>query len=107
MPRDVLAERSVRQLGPVIAQEKQRHENRQILLAQIQDFRTVGRHFLKRTRNLAGRDDETVQSFESFFSRYDKALDELEGRQICGAFPPRRGAADVRLIMGLKKRQNH
>lgn len=78
LPRDVLVELSIRQLDPVIAQEKQRHENRKTLLAQMQDFRKLGRHFLNRARGLAGRDDETVQKLESFFSQYDKAMDELE-----------------------------
>lgn len=78
LPRDVLVELSIRQLDPVIAQEKQRHENRKTLLAQMQDFRKLGRRFLNRARGLAGRDDETVQKLESFFSQYDKAMDELE-----------------------------
>lgn len=45
-PREVL----------VITPEKQRHENRKVLLAQMQGFRKL----------------------ESFFSQYDKAMDELE-----------------------------
>jgi len=78
LPRDVLVELSIRQLAPVIAQEKQRHENRKILLTQMQDFRQLGRNFLNRARGLAGRDDETVQKLESFFRQYDKTVDELE-----------------------------
>ena len=78
LPRDVLVELSIRQLDPVIAQERQRHENRKLLLAQMQDFRQLGSRFLNRARGLAGRDDETVQKLESFFSQYDKAMVELE-----------------------------
>jgi len=78
LPRDVLVELSIRQLDPVIAQEKQRHENRKLLLAQMQDFRQVGSRFLNRARGIAGRDDETVQKLESFFSQYDKAMEALE-----------------------------
>lgn len=78
LPRDVLVELSIRQLDPVIAQEKQRHENRKLLLAQMQAFRQVGSRFLDRSRDLAGRDDETVQKLESFFSQYDKSMEELE-----------------------------
>lgn len=78
LPRDVLVELSIRQLDPVIAQEKQRHENRKLLLAQMQDFRQLGSRFLNRARGLAGRDDETVQKLESFFSQYDKAMEALE-----------------------------
>lgn len=78
LPRDVLVELSIRQLDPVIAQEKQRHENRKLLLAQMQDFRQLGSRFLNRARGIAGRDDETVQKLESFFSQYDKAMDALE-----------------------------
>jgi hypothetical protein len=78
LPRDVLVELSIRQLDPVIAQEKQRHENRKLLLAQMQAFRQVGSRFLDRSRDLAGRDDETVQKLESFFSQYDRSMEELE-----------------------------
>lgn len=78
LPRDVLVELSIRQLDPVIAQEKQRHENRKLLLAQMQDFRQLGSRFLNRAPGLAGRDDETVQKLESFFSQYDKAMEALE-----------------------------
>jgi len=78
LPRDVLVELSIRQLDPVIAQEKQRHENRKILLAQMQDFRQLGSRFLNQARGIAGRDDETVQKLESFFNQYDKTMDELE-----------------------------
>nr|WP_321402629.1 hypothetical protein [uncultured Desulfobacter sp.] len=78
LPRDVLVELSIRQLDPVIAQEKQRHENRKILLEQMQDFRKLGSRFLNRARGLTGRDDETVQKLDSLFSQYDKIMDELE-----------------------------
>ena len=78
LPRDVLVELSIRQLDPVIAQEKQRHENRKILLDQMQDFRKLGRRFLNRARGLTGRDDETVQKLDSLFSQYDKIMDGLE-----------------------------
>lgn len=78
LPRDVLVELSIRQLDPVIAQEKQRHENRKKLLAQMQDFRQLCSRFLNQARGIAGRDDETVQKLESFFSQYDKTMEELE-----------------------------
>ena len=77
LPRDVLVELSIRQLDPVIAKEKQRHENRKILLDRMQAFRAAGTRFLSQARSLAGRDDETVQKLESFFSHYDKTMDEL------------------------------
>nr|WP_319396095.1 hypothetical protein [uncultured Desulfobacter sp.] len=78
LPRDVLVELSIRQLDPVIAQERQRHENRKILLDQMQDFRKFGRRFLNRARGLTGREDETVEKLDSLFSQYDKIMDELE-----------------------------
>lgn len=78
LSRDVLVELSIRQLDPVIAREKQRHENRKILLAQMHDFRKLGSSFLNRARSLASRDDETVQKLEAFFGQYDKTMDELE-----------------------------
>lgn len=44
----------------------------------MQVFRKLGNNFLNQALDLAGRDDETVQKLESFFSQYDKTIDEFE-----------------------------
>jgi len=77
LPRDVLVEFSIKQLHPVIAQEKKRHENRKTLLNEMENFRRLGSQFMNKARSLAG-DDDIVQKLEGFFNQYDKAKDELK-----------------------------
>jgi hypothetical protein len=77
LPRDVLVEFSIKQLHPVIAQEKRRHENRKSLLNEMENFRKLGSQFMDKAQSLAG-DDDIVQKLESVFSQYDKSMDELK-----------------------------
>ena len=77
LPRDVLVEFSIKQLHPVIAQEKKRHENRKTLLNEMENFRKLGSQFMDNARSLVG-DDDIVQKLEGFFSQYDKSMEELK-----------------------------
>jgi hypothetical protein len=77
LPRDVLVEFSIKQLHPVIDQEKKRHKNRKRLLTEMEKFRKLGSQFMEKARSLAG-DDDIVQRLEGFFSQYDKSMDELK-----------------------------
>ncbi len=78
LPRDVLVEFSIQQLHPVIAQEKQRHENRKKLLREMEGFRNQGRRFMEKARLLAGEDGDTLQNLEKVFDQYDKGMDDLK-----------------------------
>ncbi len=78
LPRDVLVEFSIKQLHPVLAQEKKRHKNRKTLLKEMQIFREVGSQFMDKARYLVGEDDDIIQKLESFFNQYDKSTDELK-----------------------------
>ena len=77
LPRDVLVEFSIKQLHPVIAQEKKRHENRKTLLNEMEDFHKLGSQFMDKARSLVG-DDDIVQKLEVFFSQYEKSMEELK-----------------------------
>ena len=77
LSRDVLVEFSIKQLHPVIAQEKKRHENRKTLLNEMEDFRKLGSQFMDKARSLVG-DDDIVQKLEGVFSQYDKGMEDLK-----------------------------
>lgn len=79
LPRDVLVELSIRQLDPVIAKEKEKHENRKILLKEMENFRQVQKHLLDKARYLVGGDDDTIRKLEGVFAQYDRSVDELKG----------------------------
>ena len=78
LPRDLLVEFSIKQLHPVIAQEKKRHENRKILLNEMEGFRELGTQLMDKARHLVGEDDDIIQKLEGFFNQYDKSIDELK-----------------------------
>ena len=78
LPRDLLVEFSIKQLHPVIAQEKKRHENRKILLNEMEGFRELGNQLMDKARHLVGEDDDIIQKLEGFFNQYDKSIDELK-----------------------------
>ncbi len=78
LPRDVLVELSIRQLDPVIAREKEKHENRKILLKEMENFRQVQKRLLDKARYLVGGDDDTVQKLEGVFTQYDRNIEELK-----------------------------
>lgn len=80
LPRDLLVEYTVKQLHPVVAQEKKQHENRKTLLKEMETFQKQGIRFMNKARSLVGNDDEAVQSLEAVFSQYDKSVDALKIR---------------------------
>ncbi len=77
LSRDVLVEFSIKQLHPVVAREKRRHENRKTLLNEMKSFRELGLKFMDKARYLVG-DDDIVQKLEGFFSQYDKSMEALK-----------------------------
>ena len=78
LPRDVLVEFSIKQLHPVIVQEKKRHENRKKLLNEMESFRKLGSQFMDKARCLVGEDDAFFQKIEGFFNHYDKSVEDLK-----------------------------
>lgn len=78
LPRDILVEFSIKQLHPVIAQEKKRHENRKTLLKEMESFQKLGSQLMSQARYLIGEDDEIVQKLDGFFSHLDRAVEDLK-----------------------------
>lgn len=64
IPRDVLVEFSIRRLLPVIESELKKHEQRKILLQEMQDYLRHGQKILKKADDLLGQDDQLYQMIE-------------------------------------------
>lgn len=64
IPRDVLVEFSIRRLLPVIESELRKHEQRKVLLQELQDYLNQGRKILGRAAELIGEDDQLYQMIE-------------------------------------------
>ncbi len=77
LPRDVLVEFSIRQLRPVIAQEKQKHENRKRLFEEMEGFCETAGLLLDKARQLIGEDDEFFCKLEYILDLYNKHLEDL------------------------------
>ena len=78
VPRDVLVEFSIKQLYPIITQEKKRHKNRKALLNEMEGFRELSTQLMDKARYLVGDDDTIFQKLEYVFNLYDKNISDLE-----------------------------
>jgi hypothetical protein len=78
LPRDVLVEFFIKQLQPVVAEEKQKHVNRKILLKEMQDFRKLGSELMDRALQLIGEGDSLYQKLQYVFNQYERSIDELK-----------------------------
>lgn len=79
LPRDVVVEFSIKQLYPVVAEEKERHENRKILLKDMEGYRKASGQLLEKVKQLIGEDDPVSTQLEYIFNLYDKNIEELRG----------------------------
>ena len=77
-PRDALVEYSVRRLLPVIAKERQRHEKRKKLQAEISNHFLEGANLLSKAEELLGDDDPIVSKLAASISVYKNALDDID-----------------------------
>lgn len=78
LPRDVLVEFSIEQLHPVIAQEKQKQENRKTLLKEMEGFRESASRFMEKARQLVGEDDINYLKLEDIIHLYDENKEALK-----------------------------
>jgi hypothetical protein len=78
-PRDALVEYSVRRLLPIIAKERQRHEKRKELLAEISHHFAAGEKLLSKADEKLGADDPIVNKLEAAMSAYKNALHDIAG----------------------------
>ena len=76
-PRDALVEYSVRRLLPIIAKERNRHETRKELLAEISNHFAEGENLLAKTDEMLGPDDPIVNRMKTAMSVYKNAFDDI------------------------------
>ena len=76
-PRDALVEYSVRRLLPLIAKERERHENRKELFAEISKHFAGGENLLSKAQEMLGADDPVVNKLETAMSEYKNAFDDI------------------------------
>ncbi len=78
LPRNVLVEVSLKQLHPVIEEEKQKNENRKMLLKEMDEVRLLTIQLIEKSRLLVGEDDETSRNLDHIKYLYEKQIDELK-----------------------------
>ena len=77
-PRDTLVEFSVQRLLPIIARERQRHEKRKEILADITKHFNQGVKILHNINELLGEDDPIFDRFASTMAVYQKSYEQIE-----------------------------
>ena len=76
-PRDALVEYSVRRLLPIIAGERQRHEKRKELLAEISNHFAKGEKLLSKAEKRLGAEDPIVDKLQTAMAVYKNAHDDI------------------------------
>jgi hypothetical protein len=76
-PRDALVEFSVRRLVPIIARERQKHEIRKNLLAEISNQVSEGQKLLSKAEEMLGVDDSIVSKLQKALSVYKNACEDI------------------------------
>ena len=76
-PRDALVEYSVRRLLPIIAREREKHEKRKDLLAEISNHFAEGEKILSKADEILGTEDPVVKKLETAMSIYKNAFDDI------------------------------
>jgi hypothetical protein len=76
-PRDALVEYSVQRLAPIIAKERQKHENRKKVLDAITKHLRQGEEILSKAKKSLGEDDPVYDRLESIINTYDNAYESI------------------------------
>jgi hypothetical protein len=76
-PRDALVEYSVRRLLPIIAREREKHEKRKELLAEISNHFAEGEKLLSKADEMVGTDDPVVGKLQAAMSVYKNAFEDI------------------------------
>ncbi|MEE8429776.1 MAG: hypothetical protein V3S16_00830 [Candidatus Desulfatibia sp.] len=77
-PRDALVEYSVQRLLPIIAREREKHEQRKKVLGGIANHYKEGERLLKRIRDLLGVEDPVYNKLEAAMRVYENAYSSIE-----------------------------
>ena len=76
-PRDSLVEYSVRRLLPIIVKEREKHEKRKELLAEMSNHFAEGEKLLSKADKMLGTDDPAVHKLKTAMSVYKNAFDDI------------------------------
>jgi uncharacterized protein (UPF0147 family) len=76
-PRDALVEYSVYRLLPVIINEREKHEQRKEILAEISNHFKTGERLLSKTAEMLGTDDPIVNKLKAVMSVYKNVVDGI------------------------------
>jgi hypothetical protein len=77
-PRDALVEYSIQRLLPVIDEEREKHEKRKRILAEITQYLTEGEKILAESRKILGEDDPIYDRFEGTMAVFRNAQRKIE-----------------------------
>jgi len=76
-PRDALVEFSVQRLLPIIAKEREKHENRKKMLNEIAKHLEKGERLLSNAKEIFGVEDTICQKLESVMTVYENAYHHI------------------------------
>lgn len=77
-PRDVLIERSIQRLLPIIIKEREKHEKRKEFLLRIRKHFGEGEKILDDIRKQLGDDDPIISKYTLIMSGYKSVKDHIE-----------------------------
>ena len=77
-PRDALVEYSIQRLIPVIAEEREKHRKRKLILNEMTKHLELGENILQKSEKLLGKDDPVYGKFESVMAACENAYNNIE-----------------------------
>ncbi|MCP4371521.1 MAG: hypothetical protein GY797_25880 [Deltaproteobacteria bacterium] len=77
-PRDALVEYSIQRLIPVIAEEREKHRKRKLILNEMTKHLEHGEKILQKSEKLLGKDDPVYCKFESVMAACENAYNNIE-----------------------------
>ena len=76
--RDALVEYSIQRLIPIIAEEKEKHRKRKLILNEMTKHLEHGEKILQKSEKLLGKDDPVYCKFESVIAACTSAYNNIE-----------------------------
>ena len=77
-PRDDLVEYSIQRLFPILIEEHRKQHKREDAFSKLSDHFNRGNKLLVEMRRLLGKEDPIYKSFDSLFSLYGDAYNDIE-----------------------------
>ena len=78
MPRDTLVEYSIARLLPLIEKEREKHENRKVLVDQVKALAADGQALLARANHLLGQADPLPQRLNAAVTLLQTTADQMD-----------------------------